>query len=141
MKDTTTRFPNPAGGLLLSTHIYESSSSLDLTAYLDACSRSNLGRILSTSRPSLSFSETCTSLDDDSLQLATPPHPSALKFLTTPVLSTSEGVLNSNSSKSDILISIPTSPRVRAMLMEPICVSQWTVSFPKNQHDRHKLKT
>ncbi|KAK7686278.1 hypothetical protein QCA50_010502 [Cerrena zonata] len=131
MKDATTNFPNPTGGLLLSVPTYGSSNSLDISAYLDACPHSNLGEILSTSKLSLSFSETTASLEDDLLRLCTPPPPCAPKYLTTPVLSTSDRTETSNSSKSDILISIPTSPRVRTMIMEPICVSQWTVSFPK----------
>ena len=128
MNNPTTRFPNPAGGLLSAPALCATStSSLDIKAYLETYSCS----ILSTTGPSLSFSETFASLDDDFSQLATPPHPSASKFLATAILSTSDRAMTSNSSKSEALVTIPTSPRVKAMLMEPICVSQWTVSFPK----------
>ncbi|CAL1714573.1 unnamed protein product [Somion occarium] len=122
-------FPNPAGALLRSTPLrgYDSSNSLDINTYLNATLRQSSDNFLITSGPSLSFSDTAYSLDDNSLlELATPPPLSAAKFLRTPILSTLDQVVSSNSFESDILISIPTPPRVKAMLMEPICVSQWT---------------
>lgn len=103
-----------------------SSDSLDIS-HLIPCNTHDSETLLSTALSVASIESAYSLTDVPSFRVAAAPH-RKLHIKYRPILITNDPLNPTSPARSRVTVTVPTPPRLRTMLMEPICISHWNVS-------------